>query len=115
MSTRRIQFRVCGSSAEPYEVTLVYDKKQIIALCNCPAGEKFVACKHWKYVFTGEEQDYLNSLSDNQIAEIQGWLNGSELEQAWLAVKDTEREMANLKKRLEAAKKKFSRVSSGRT
>ena len=38
-------------------------------------------CEHWKSLFTGEEQDYIG-LDDNDILEVQSWLDESDLDEA---------------------------------
>ncbi len=46
-------------------------------------------------VFEGVKQDYIN-LTDDQILEIQSWLKGSDLEEAWnelLKIKEIEKSL----------------------
>lgn len=106
---KKVTFAVKGSQPEPYEVSLVYDRGEIAVSCTCAARD---ACKHWKSVFTGESQNYLGSLSDQQIDEIQGWLEGTKLEQAWQGIRDAKLKEDIAKKELSAARKRFSEVAA---
>ena len=105
---KQVNFLVKGSQPEPYKVSLVHDRGEIVASCTCASLD---ACKHWKSVFTGEQQDYQGSLSDEQITEIQGWLESSKFLKAWHEIKDAEQKVASAKRELSAAKKRFSKVA----
>jgi hypothetical protein len=110
-----LSFKVQGSAEEPYSVSFFYERGELTASCTCSAGIKFQPCKHWKGVLTGERQNYLGSLSDEQIELIQSSLKGTQLLLAWQELKNVERELAFLKKKLNSARSNFSRVAiSGR-
>jgi len=46
-----------------------------------PRGCPLDPCVHWKSLFTGEDQNYLD-ITDEEILEIQDWLDDSDLDEA---------------------------------
>ena len=103
---KSIQFQVQGSASEPYKTTISINNYNITCLCDCKAGINGSHCKHWMGVFEGTKQDYIN-IGDEQLREIQSWLPGSDLEEAWnelLKIKDIEK---SLKIRKSQVIKKF--------
>jgi hypothetical protein len=74
-------FRIRGTAAEPYTVNVTRIGDALRIKCDCPAGVYMDPCEHWKSLFTGEEQDYID-LDENDILEVQGWLDESDLDEA---------------------------------
>ncbi len=74
-------FRVKGTSVEPYTVKFFRNENALRIKCNCPAGEYMDPCEHWKSIFTGEDQEYLD-ISDDEILDLQSWLDDSDLDEA---------------------------------
>ena len=101
---KKISYQVQGSASEPYSITISLDGTNLTCLCDCPAGMSGTHCKHWMSVFRGEKQDYIG-LDAAQIDEIQSWMSGSELEQAWIEVLRVLEEEKALKKEIAAKKK----------
>ena len=79
---KKISFKVQGSTDEPYNVSINKSGNKIQCVCNCKAGVNRMHCKHWMGVFEGTKQKYIG-LSEKQIKEIQSWLPGSDIENAW--------------------------------
>lgn len=101
---KKISYQVQGSASEPYSITISLDGTNITCLCDCPAGMNGSHCKHWMSVFEGKKQNYIG-LDDAQINEIQSWMAGSDLEQAWIGVLRVLEEEAAIKKEIAAKKK----------
>ena len=92
---KKISYQVQGSAKEPYNITIALDGTNISCICDCPAGSKGSHCKHWMLVFEGGKQKYIG-LDENQIAEIQSWLPGSNLDEPWQEfnkIKDQEKQL----------------------
>jgi hypothetical protein len=74
-------FRIRGTAAEPYTVKVSRIGDALRIKCDCPAGAYMDPCEHWKSLFTGEEQDYID-LAEDDILEVQSWLDESDLDEA---------------------------------
>ena len=74
-------FRVKGTSLQPYTCKFVRDGNSLRIRCDCPVGMYGEPCEHWMSIFTGEEQEYLD-LTDEDILELQSWLDESDLDEA---------------------------------
>ena len=74
-------FRVKGTSLQPYTCKFVRDGTSLRIKCDCPVGMYGEPCEHWMSIFTGEEQEYLD-LTDDDITELQSWLDESDLDEA---------------------------------
>ena len=113
---KKISYQVQGSAKEPYNITIALDGTNISCVCDCPAGLKGSHCKHWMLVFEGGKQKYIG-LDENQIAEIQSWLPGSNLDEPWQEfnkIKDQEKQiMAEIKEKKKEITKKFKIAMRG--
>tara|TARA_A100001011_G_scaffold333176_1_gene360776 strand:- start:508 stop:876 length:369 start_codon:yes stop_codon:yes gene_type:complete len=74
-------FRVQGTGPTPVTVKISRIGKALRIKCDCPAGAYMDPCEHWKSLFTGEDQNYLD-ITDDEILEIQDWLDDSDLDEA---------------------------------
>lgn len=74
-------YRVEGAAGASYTVKISRIGNALRVKCDCPAGAYMDPCEHWKSLFTGEDQNYVD-LSDEDILEIQGWLDESDLDEA---------------------------------
>ena len=108
-SMEKIKFLVQGSAPEPYELSFRKSGNNIIALCTCPAAMNGQHCKHRLSIFRGSSNGIVSG-NENQVALIQSWLPGSDIElllnQLEEAVSTFERaknNLATLKKRLARA------------
>jgi uncharacterized Zn finger protein len=97
-------FHVKGSSTKPYEVVFLKEGDHITALCDCMAGKNGQHCKHRFRILDGSDQDIVSDNTE-EIALVQEWLIGSDLEEAL-------KEIASAKTPadLVAAKKKAARI-----
>ena len=86
------RFEVQGSAAEPYTVTFTLEEDNFNAYCTCPAGKKGQYCKHRFSLMASEP-------------EIKAWIQGSDVEEALSVLAEAEHELAQIKKRVSAAKK----------
>jgi uncharacterized Zn finger protein len=107
-----IQFHVQGSSADPYLVTFVRERDSLAAFCTCAAGSIGQYCKHRLALLTGDTSAVV---SGNQADEetIRQWLKGSPLEAALEAVNAAERQLAEAKLLVTAAKKRLTEAFRG--
>jgi hypothetical protein len=107
-----IQFRVQGSSTEPYLVTFIRDAEGLIATCTCAAGSMGQHCKHRLAILTG---DATSLVSDNgtEIATVTEWLVGSALSVALAELEAAEQQLEAAKRAVASAKKRLSRAFSG--
>ena len=110
----QISFLVQGSANEPYQVVFAKRGLNITAHCTCPAGQVGQYCKHRLDILKGDPSK-LKIVSGNepQVAIIQAWLLGTDVEAALNEVRhaeaEYEREVKKLKKILSGYKKKLAR------
>jgi hypothetical protein len=109
MSEEQRSFDVQGSAPQPYQVTFIFAGGRLAALCDCPAGQNGQYCKHRFRILAGSSEGIV-SPNSNDVAVIQSWFKGTELEQAVQAIEELEREEVALKRRMVAAKKVVARV-----
>ena len=101
---KEISYQVQGSASEPYDITISLNGSNLKSICNCGAGKNGMHCKHWMHVFEGKKQKYIN-LDDSQIEEIQSWLAGSDLEEAWQEFEAIKVQEEQIKRELAIKKK----------
>lgn len=102
---KKITFWVEGSSLEPYEVRFIKrSEKNLSAYCTCVAGENGQYCKHRFRILNGNKSGIISDNAE-QVAEVNQWLKGSDIEAAILHMIDIEDEVEIAKTKLKQAKK----------
>lgn len=99
-------YKIRGSATEPYVVTVTKAGNELRVSCTCAAGEKGQACKHRLGLLVGQPEDVVEG--DPQA--ISGWLEGTSLHAAMLAVAELEAQAEEIKKKINAAKKQVGRL-----
>jgi len=81
----RVEFRVQGSEAVPYQVTFWREGKNLRSSCTCRAGKSRYACKHR---FAMLEADVTNLVSGNydDIGTLQELIQGTDVALAYKPV-----------------------------
>jgi len=107
--TERLDFLVQGSAPEPYQVTFIKTGSKINAYCTCPAGQVGQYCKHRTAIIFA---NVTNIVSDNaqDVDVLQSWLPGSNIEQAFKAIKEAEKLHKQATARLTKAKKDLAKT-----
>ena len=101
----KITFEVLGSSPEPYTVRFIRNSpSELSAFCSCRAGENGQHCKHRIMILQGDKKSIV---SDNsvEVATVESWFKGSNIEKKLQSVHDLEFQQKKLKTLLAAAKK----------
>lgn len=106
---KTIEFLVKGSSPDPYHVTFTKDGDNLNAFCTCPAGENGQYCKHRFSILSGSENSVVSE-NKEQVATVQSWLPGSDLEVALMDLAEAEHEYDHAKKHLSKAKKNVAKA-----
>ena len=101
---KEIAFLVQGSDPKPYNVSFSKEGDNLNAFCTCPAGENGQYCKHRFGIPSGSQTSIISNNGD-QVAVVQSWLPGSDLEEALIELAEAEHEHDHAKKRLSQAKK----------
>ncbi|WP_028301838.1 SWIM zinc finger family protein [Oceanospirillum beijerinckii] len=110
---QEVQFEVQGSAADPYRVSFArLSEKVLTAFCTCPAGENGQYCKHRFAILGGDAKAVVSGNSD-QVAIVQEWLKGTELEQALLHFRGLEDKAKEIKSALSASKKSLAKIMRG--
>jgi hypothetical protein len=104
------RFEVQGSAPAPYRVTFIRrEGHNLSAYCSCPAGENGQHCKHRLNILAGESKGIV-SQNVNDVALVQAWLPGTDLEAAIEKMRNLEAEAARITKALSLAKKDVARA-----
>ena len=104
-----LSFLVKGSASDPYEATFLKEGNNLTALCTCMAGQNGQYCKHRFRILDGVTADIVSdNLSD--VATVQSWLIGSDVEEAIMELAQAEKLVDTDKKAISAAKKKVARA-----
>ena len=105
----RIDFLVKGSSPQPYQVTFTKKGANVSAYCTCPAGENGQCCKHRFGILAGSDANLIDP-NPVDVARVSSWLPGSDIETAWVEVKQLEHEAEQIKFQLSKAKKALAKA-----
>jgi uncharacterized Zn finger protein len=105
----KIDFLVKGSSPQPYQVTFTKSGSNVSAYCTCPAGENGQYCKHRLGIFAGSDANLIDP-NPGDVARVGSWLPGSDIENAWVQVKQLEHEAEQIKAQLSKAKKALAKA-----
>lgn len=104
-----ITFQVKGSSSEPYEVIFIKDGASLTAVCNCPAGTYGNFCKHRISILEGNPES-ISSDNADKVPVVVGWLPGTDVGDALLELRKTEKAADATKDSIAVAKKKLARA-----
>lgn len=108
-----IQFRVQGSSADPYLITFIKDGDGLVATCTCAAGEVGQSCKHRLAILNGDASAVVSeNRADAEI--VAGWIPGTPLASALEALATAERQLEEAKRGVSVARKRLSHALMGR-
>jgi uncharacterized Zn finger protein len=103
------KFLVQGSASEPYEVVFRRNGSNLSAYCTCQAGTKGNHCKHRFAILRGSEKGIVSG-NESQVAEVAGWLPGTDVEAAMAQVEALEDQANQIKKALSEAKKDLAKA-----
>ncbi len=104
----KIKFLVQGSAPEPYIVVFNKDGNNLTALCDCPAGENGMYCKHRFRILAGSSEGIVSdNIKDVEI--VKSWVKGSDVEKAMDELHQAEMDFEKMKKKVSALKKKLAR------
>ncbi len=108
-----IEFDVQGSAEYPYRVRFVKrSEANLSAYCTCPAGENGQYCKHRFSILEGSIKGIIGK-EDRLIGKVRtvlSWLSGTDVEQAIYEMRTIEQELADVKKKLSAAKRTVAKA-----
>lgn len=106
-----IKFFVQGSAPEPYLVVFRKSENNLTALCNCPAGEYGMYCKHRIRILAGSDEGIVSeNIKDVEI--VKNWVKGSDVEKVLDELLQSEIELGKLQKKVADLKKKLAKVLS---
>jgi len=104
-----IKFFVQGSAPEPYLVVFRKSENNLTGLCNCPAGENGMYCKHRFRILAGLREGIVSeNIKDVEI--VKSWVKGSDVEKALEELHQAETDLEKMKKKVSALKKKLART-----
>ena len=107
-----IRFLVKGSASEPYELSFRKSGDNIIALCTCPASLNGLHCRHRLGIFSGSCKGIISG-NENQVALVQSWLPGTDIEFLLNQVAEAEATLKSAKNNLSKLKKKLANAMWG--
>lgn len=105
----RLEFSVLGSKGDVYNVAFERTGENLNAFCTCQAGQNGVYCKHRFSLMDGE---YENIISENasDLEKLKSMVKGTDVEAAYLAVIEADRNYELAKKNLNIARVKLARA-----
>lgn len=98
------EFRVKGSSTEPYKVVIQLEGQNLTARCDCAAGKNGMHCKHRYNILSGSKKDIVSG-NEDEVKEAASWLSGTDVEAAMQDLMEVEVRAEEIKLELKAAKK----------
>ncbi len=104
-----IKFLVQGSAPEPYLVVFRKNGNNLTGLCNCPAGENGMYCKHRFRILAGSNEGIVSD-NINDVDIVKNWVKGSDVEKALDELHQAETDLEKMKKKVSALKKKLART-----
>ncbi|CCN37193.1 conserved hypothetical protein [Vibrio nigripulchritudo SO65] len=105
-----IEFRVKGSSSEPYEVVFTKTKHNALkAKCTCPAGSFGRHCKHRFNILDGQSEGIVSENLE-QVKEVVSWIEGSELQATLKTIKELEIQAVRIKRELSKSKNQIAKA-----
>lgn len=105
----QIEFKVQGSSPEPYNIIFRKAGNNLTALCDCPAGMNRLYCKHRFNILNGIA-DGIVSENTEQVSIVESWLPGTDIDVALQEVKIAKKNLDEAKKQLSKLKKKLAKA-----
>lgn len=100
----RLEFLVKGTQEEPYRVIIERDGNNLNAFCTCAAAANGQVCKHRLRILSGNPEGLVEGCHAH-LAEVSGWLAGTDVEAAVCALAKVEEEFELAKINLANAKK----------
>lgn len=115
--TSQLKFLVQGLEKEPYQLvfTRTYDdeqRPQLICECECIAAAHGDLCNHRLRILEGNT-DCIVSNNQDQVAMVQQWLSGTDLEKAIAQLVDAEKLIDYAEQQLDAAKNQLGEMMAG--
>lgn len=104
-----IKFLVQGSAPEPYLIVFRKNGNNLTGLCNCPAGENGMYCKHRFRILAGSNEGIVSD-NINDVDIVKNWVKGSDVEKALDEMHQAEADLEKMKKKVSALKKKLART-----
>lgn len=105
----QLDFKVKGSSKDPYEITFIKDGDSLTAICTCPAGTYGNFCKHRIAILGGSAKAVVSDNGD-KVTTVVEWLAGTDVEKALAALREAEKAKDPDKTALNEAKRKLARA-----
>lgn len=105
----RLTFEVLGSRDDIYTVTFEKGGEKLHAFCTCQAGQNRTYCKHRFSLMNGESGHIVSDNKDD-LERLRVMLQGTELEEKYIAVFEAERVYATSKRELDKAKIELARA-----
>jgi uncharacterized Zn finger protein len=104
MATTRLEFVIEGSKGDQYQVSFTKEGDTLHALCTCQAGENGLSCKHRFGLLDGSAASLLSG-NAGDVERLKALMQGTELEAAYIRVKEATKVYDDAKKALDRAKK----------
>ncbi|MHC4687670.1 MAG: SWIM zinc finger family protein [Planctomycetota bacterium] len=104
-----IQFKVQGTAPEPYMTVFKREGNNLTAHCSCRAGEVGQYCKHRLRILFGKTEGIVSG-NEKDVALVQSWLKGTDVEMALNEFVEAERRFEDAKRNFDNSKKKLARA-----
>jgi hypothetical protein len=106
---KKITFKVLGTSDIYIVEFFLNDKGNLLAHCNCVAGQNHTHCKHRLDIFSGNTSA-IESDNKEEVEQVLKWLKGSSIEDVLKKIQEEERQKAKIMKDIKSHKKQLARI-----
>lgn len=108
----RMSFTVCSkSSGNEYNIEFVEKKGVITLICDCPAGENGMYCKHRFALIDGKDDEVLRS--SHSVADLAKAIEGTRLSEEIDLMHADEKTLKEARATLQKTKKNVAKLMRG--
>lgn len=95
-----------------YRVVFHLENGKLLIDCSCPAGEMGKLCRHKLGLLAGDSKMLSSPKQQSELEEVQLWIRETRFPKLASQLKETEKELARIKKKLSQLKREIEEEAS---
>jgi uncharacterized Zn finger protein len=107
------KFLIQGSSSQPYETLFYVTDNNISGTCTCSAGINGQSCKHRLNILSGDTKGIISG-NESDVELVRQAFKNTPLESKLNQLAEIEKDMEDIKKRINETKKEIARIFAGK-